>query len=62
MSGLRFEFDGTPPAGSRVTASSVTVGGSPLDPAKTYSVACKEFLARGKEGFSMLAVRARQGR
>eukprot|EP00884_Botryococcus_braunii_P000604 jgi/Botrbrau1/10544/Bobra.7_1s0022.1 len=54
VSGLRFDFDGTKPPGSRVILSSVTVGGKPLELAHTYSVACKEYLARGKEGFSSL--------
>ena len=40
-----------PPAGSRIT--SITVGGAPLDEAKTYRVATNDFMARGGDGYNM---------
>ncbi len=52
VSGLRFEYDTTKPAGSRVV--SVTVGGAPLDEAKTYTVATSDFLvSRSGDGYTM---------
>jgi 2',3'-cyclic-nucleotide 2'-phosphodiesterase (5'-nucleotidase family) len=33
----------------------VTVGGVALDPAKTYRVASNDFMARGGDGYGMLA-------
>ncbi len=52
VSGLRFEYDVKKPAGSRV--SSVTVGGQPLDEAKTYTVATSDFLvSRSGDGYTM---------
>jgi 2',3'-cyclic-nucleotide 2'-phosphodiesterase (5'-nucleotidase family) len=41
------------PKGKRV--ESVTIGGAPLDPAKTYKVATNDFMARGGDGYAMLA-------
>lgn len=52
LSGLRFEYDVKRPAGSRVV--SVTVGGSPLDEVKTYTVATSDFLvSRSGDGYTM---------
>jgi 5'-nucleotidase/UDP-sugar diphosphatase len=33
----------------------VTVGGAPLDPAKTYTVATNDFMARGGNGYVVFA-------
>jgi 2',3'-cyclic-nucleotide 2'-phosphodiesterase/3'-nucleotidase len=52
VSGLRYVFDPTKPAGSRLV--SVTVGGKPLDPAARYTVATFEFLMGGGDGYTML--------
>jgi 2',3'-cyclic-nucleotide 2'-phosphodiesterase (5'-nucleotidase family) len=52
VSGMSFAFDAGRPAGSRVTA--VTVGGKPLDPAATYTLATNDFIARGGDGYAML--------
>jgi 2',3'-cyclic-nucleotide 2'-phosphodiesterase (5'-nucleotidase family) len=52
VSGLRYVFDPTKPAGSRLV--SATVGGKPLDPAARYSVATFEFLMGGGDGYAML--------
>jgi 2',3'-cyclic-nucleotide 2'-phosphodiesterase (5'-nucleotidase family) len=49
LSGARVEFVPGAPAGGRL--SSVTVGGAPLDDAKTYSVVTLDFLVSGGDGF-----------
>ncbi len=52
ISGMRFEYDVRKTAGSRVTA--VTIGGQPLDEAKTYTVATSDFLvSRSGDGYTM---------
>lgn len=51
VSGIRFTFDATKPAGSRVT--SVEVNGQPLDETKTYTVATNDFIAKGGDGYDM---------
>ncbi|MCQ5363633.1 5'-nucleotidase C-terminal domain-containing protein [Anoxybacillus salavatliensis] len=53
VSGIRFTFDATKPAGSRVT--SVEVNGQPLDETKTYTVATNDFIAKGGDGYDMFA-------
>lgn len=53
VSGMCFKFDPRKPAGSRV--SDICVGGEPLDPNKTYTVATSDFLvSRGGDGYTML--------
>ncbi|MDO8683818.1 MAG: 5'-nucleotidase C-terminal domain-containing protein [Armatimonadota bacterium] len=49
VSGLRFTFDPSKPKESRVI--SITVDGSPLDPARTYSVGVTNSLANGALGY-----------
>ncbi len=52
VSGLKVEFDPRKPAGSRVI--SVAVGGAPLEPSKTYTIATSDFLVtRGGDGYTM---------
>jgi 2',3'-cyclic-nucleotide 2'-phosphodiesterase (5'-nucleotidase family) len=53
VSGLVVEADLKQPAGSRITA--IKVGNAPLDEARTYRVATNDFLARGGDGYAMLA-------
>jgi 5'-nucleotidase len=54
ISGMRFAFDATKPAGARVT--SVTVAGEPLNPKRRYTLATTDFLVtRGGDGYAMLA-------
>jgi 5'-nucleotidase len=50
VSGLAFTWDSTRAANARVV--SVTVGGAPIDPAKTYSVTVNNFLSTGGDGFT----------
>ena len=49
VSGLAFSFDGRGPPGERVTR--VTVGGTPLEDAATYTLATNDFLARGGDDY-----------
>jgi len=52
VSGLRFSFNPTRPAGQRIVQ--VAVGGRPLDPAATYTVAINDFMLGGGDGYGML--------
>ncbi|MCS6879599.1 MAG: bifunctional metallophosphatase/5'-nucleotidase [Geminicoccaceae bacterium] len=53
VSGMRVTVDLSRPAGRRVTE--VLVGGAPLDPERTYTVATNDFLARGGDGYAVFA-------
>ncbi len=53
LSGATVAFDPARPAGERIVR--VTVGGVPLDPARRYTVATNSYLARGGDGYTMLA-------
>ena len=50
---MAYRFDAAKPRGRRI--ASVTVGGAPLDPARTYRLATNDFLARGGDGYAMFA-------
>ncbi|MCP3140422.1 bifunctional metallophosphatase/5'-nucleotidase [Pyxidicoccus xibeiensis] len=52
VSGLRFTFNPTRPAGDRVV--DVKVAGKALDAEATYKLATLSFLASGKDGYEML--------
>jgi len=52
-SGVEFSVDPGQPPGRRIGA--VTVAGQPLDPAGRYRVATLDYLARGQDGYPMLA-------
>jgi 2',3'-cyclic-nucleotide 2'-phosphodiesterase (5'-nucleotidase family) len=52
VSGMTVVADVSKPAGSRIVA--VEVGGAPLDPAKTYTVATNDFMARGGDDYVAL--------
>ena len=52
-SGIEFSVDPGRPPGRRIGA--VTVAGQPLDPAGRYRVATLDYLARGQDGYPMLA-------
>ncbi len=51
VSGISVEADVSRPPGSRVI--SVKVGDAPLDPAKTYTLATNDFMARGGDDYVM---------
>ena len=53
---LSYTYDPTAAAGSRITE--ITLGGQPLDPARTYKVGANSFLASGGDNF----VTFRQGK
>ncbi|GAA4049243.1 bifunctional metallophosphatase/5'-nucleotidase [Agromyces indicus] len=53
---LSYTYDPTAAAGSRITE--ITLGGEPLDPARTYKVGANSFLASGGDNF----VTFRQGK
>lgn len=53
VSGLSFTYDPKLPSGTRVTG--VTVGGQPLDPARTYRVATNDYMLKGGDGYAALA-------
>jgi 2',3'-cyclic-nucleotide 2'-phosphodiesterase (5'-nucleotidase family) len=53
VSGMVIEANRQAPAGSRIL--SLTVDGQPLDPARTYTFATNDFVARGGDGFAALA-------
>ena len=50
VSGLTIEADISRPPGSRVI--SVKVGDAPLDPARTYTLATNDFMARGGDDYT----------
>ncbi len=53
VSGIVATIDPKQPAGSRVV--SVTIGGEPIDDAKTYTVATNDFMLKGGDGYTMFA-------
>jgi 2',3'-cyclic-nucleotide 2'-phosphodiesterase (5'-nucleotidase family) len=53
VSGLTVTADVSEPPGSRVV--DVRVGGAPVDPAKTYTLATNDFMARGGDGYTPFA-------
>ncbi len=53
VSGMRYTFNPTRPAGSRILQ--VQVHGQPLDETATYTVATNDFMLRGGDGYAMLA-------
>ncbi len=51
VSGMRYTFDPTRPAGSRL--ESVTVGGRPLEPQARYTLATFDFIMGGGDGYTV---------
>ncbi len=60
VSGLKYSFDRSKPAGSRVVSVEVKEGDAfvPLDPAKTYIVAANNYVRTGGDGFKVFATKA----
>lgn len=56
VAGLRYTFDLSRPAGSRVSKVEVLQGGQfvPLDPGATYRTVVNSFIANGGDGFDSL--------
>ena len=64
VSGLSFSFDASRPNGKRTVE--IAVGGTPLEDAKTYTLATNDFLARGGDQYAMFEkaerhIRAKDG-
>jgi 5'-nucleotidase/UDP-sugar diphosphatase len=53
VSGMAVEYDARRAANERVLT--ITVGGAPLDPSRTYRVATNDFMARGGDGYATFA-------
>ncbi|WP_332304636.1 5'-nucleotidase C-terminal domain-containing protein [Rhizobium sp. GR12] len=60
VSGLKYSFDRSKPAGSRIVSVEVKEGEAfvPLDPAKTYIVAANNYVRTGGDGFKVFATKA----
>ncbi|MCZ4432341.1 5'-nucleotidase C-terminal domain-containing protein [Agrobacterium sp. SOY23] len=60
VSGMKYSFDRSKPAGSRVVSIEVKEGDAfvPLDPAKTYIVAANNYVRTGGDGFKVFATKA----
>ncbi|WP_411033451.1 5'-nucleotidase C-terminal domain-containing protein [Shinella sp. BYT-45] len=57
VSGIKYTFDKSKPAGSRVVSVEVKEGEAfvPLDPAKTYGVVSNNYMRAGGDGYSVFA-------
>ena len=57
VSGMKYSFDKSKPAGSRVVSVEVKEGEAfvPLDPAKTYNVVSNNYMRAGGDGYSIFA-------
>lgn len=51
VSGITYSFNPELPAGSRIVKA--TIGGKPIDPAKTYTLSTVDFIANGGDGYEM---------
>jgi 5'-nucleotidase len=49
-----YAWDGDKPFGERVIASSMSLNGTPIDPAKSYRVTVNNYLSTGGDGFTAL--------
>lgn len=60
VSGMKYSFDRSKPAGSRVVSVEVKEGDAfvPLDPAKIYIVAANNYVRTGGDGFKVFATKA----
>jgi len=52
--GFSYTWDNAKPKGEKVDASSLKLGGNPLNPAAVYRVTVNNFLADGGDGFTAL--------
>ncbi|XP_063043095.1 5'-nucleotidase-like [Engraulis encrasicolus] len=53
VAGIQFGFDPNHPPGCRVVADTIRIQGQNLELDKTYLVAMKEYLTKGKDGYCM---------
>lgn len=59
VAGVSFSIDPTKPKGEKVYG--VHIGGEPIDPARTYTLATNDFLAAGGDEYTMFAGKPIQG-
>jgi 5'-nucleotidase len=59
VSGIRFAFDPAKPPMSRV--SEVEIAGAPVDLEKEYTLCTREYMVRGKDGFTSLLIEEHGG-
>src|SRR5579871_871035 len=52
--GFAYSWDPAKPVGERVAAGSMTLNGTPIDPAASYRVTVNNYLALGGDGFTVL--------
>ena len=52
--GFAYSFSRSAPVGSKVDPASITLNGTPIDPAASYRVTVNSFLADGGDGFTVL--------
>lgn len=52
--GIAFSWSRSAPVGQKVDPATITLGGTPLDPAASYRVTVNSFLADGGDGFTVL--------
>ncbi|EJT78416.1 flagellar associated protein [Gaeumannomyces tritici R3-111a-1] len=60
VSNIKFTFDPSKPPGSRIVSASVG-DGDPMDMDKTYSLATRGYMSRGKDGYMSLLVKSAGG-
>jgi 2',3'-cyclic-nucleotide 2'-phosphodiesterase (5'-nucleotidase family) len=60
VAGIRLVFDARLPPGRRITA--MHVAGEPLDEGREYTLATREYMARGKDGYTDLLPVSKGGR
>jgi len=53
VSGIKFTFDAAKPAGERIVVDSVLIDGKALEKEKKYTVATKDYLRSGKDGYDV---------
>jgi 5'-nucleotidase len=53
VSGLKYTYNTTMPAGSRITSLTLPDGTPLLPDGTTYTIACNEYIATGGDGFSV---------
>ncbi|MGD9959459.1 bifunctional metallophosphatase/5'-nucleotidase [Nocardioides sp.] len=52
--GVAYSWSASAPVGNKVDPASITLNGTPVDPAATYRVTVNSFLADGGDGFTVL--------
>jgi 5'-nucleotidase len=52
--GFSYAWDDTRPLGERIVAGSISLNGTPVDPAKSYRITVNNYLSTGGDGFTVL--------